>query len=60
MPKMLHICTERVLPAELMQPQQTLRSRGRTRAISPIGKLWMNGSTLRVRFLGARPRSRPR
>lgn len=52
MPKMLHICTERVLPAELMRPQQTLRSRGRTRAISPIGKLWMNGSTLRVRFLG--------
>ena len=52
MPKMLHICTERVLPAELMRPQPTLRSGGRTRAISPIGKLWMNGSTLRVRFLG--------
>ncbi len=52
MPKMLHICTERVLPAELMRPQATLRSGGRTRAISPIGKLWMNGSTLCVRFLG--------
>lgn len=25
---------------------------GRTRAITPLGKLWMNGSTLRVRFLG--------
>lgn len=52
MPKMLHICTERILPAELMRPQHTFRSGGRTRAISPIGKFWMNGSTLRVRFLG--------
>ena len=25
---------------------------GRTRAITPLGKLWMNGSTLRARFLG--------
>jgi Astacin (Peptidase family M12A) len=52
MAKMLHMCTERVLPAELMRPQHTQRSGGRTRAISPIGKFWMNGSTLRVRFLG--------
>jgi hypothetical protein len=28
-----------------------MRIGGRTRAISPIGKTWMNGSTLRVRFL---------
>ena len=27
-----------------------MRAGGRTRAISPIGKTWMNGSTLRVRF----------
>jgi hypothetical protein len=32
------------------QPSQRLG--GRTRAIVPIGKLWMNGSTLRVRFIG--------
>lgn len=28
-----------------------MRVGGRVRAISPIGKTWMNGSTLRVRFL---------
>ncbi|MGH7462890.1 MAG: M12 family metallopeptidase, partial [Longimicrobiales bacterium] len=45
------VCIDRVLPAEQMRPQQTTRSRGRTRAISPIGKTWMNGSKLRVRFM---------
>jgi hypothetical protein len=35
-----------------MRFQATVRSGGRTRAIMPIGKLWMNGSTLRVRFIG--------
>jgi hypothetical protein len=35
-----------------MRPQNTIRMGGRTRAIMPIGKLWMNGSTLRVRFMG--------
>lgn len=29
-----------------------MKSRGRERAISPIGKAWMNGSTLKVRFMG--------
>ncbi len=51
----VHVCTERLLPAELMRHQPTVRSRGRTRAISPIGKLWMNGSTLRVRLIGGTP-----
>jgi hypothetical protein len=46
-------CIDRVLPRELMRPQRTARGpQGRTRAISPIGKTWMNGSTLRVRFIG--------
>ena len=35
-----------------MRPQHTMRLKGRTRAIAPIGKTWMNGSTLRVRFMG--------
>jgi hypothetical protein len=35
-----------------MRLQSTVRRGGRVRAIMPIGKLWMNGSTLRVRFLG--------
>jgi len=45
------VCTDRVLPPEVRRPQRTARIGGRTRAISPIGKTWMNGSTLRVRFL---------
>jgi len=35
-----------------MRPQRIMRSRNGERAIAPIGKTWMNGSTLRVRFLG--------
>jgi hypothetical protein len=37
----------------MMRFQPTKRGKdGRMRAISPIGKTWMNGSTLRVRFMG--------
>jgi len=50
------ICVDRVLPRDAMRPQRTIRGqRGRDRAISPIGKAWMNGSTLRVRFLSGTP-----
>lgn len=45
------VCIDRVLPNEEMRPQHTMRVRGATRAIAPIGKTWMNGSTLHVRFL---------
>ncbi|MGE0348600.1 M12 family metallopeptidase [Hydrogenophaga sp.] len=51
----VHVCTQRVLPAELMRFQPVARSGGRTRAIALLGKLWMNGSTLRVRFMGGTP-----
>jgi Astacin (Peptidase family M12A)/Bacterial pre-peptidase C-terminal domain len=47
-----HFCTDRVLPGNQMRFQSTVRRGGSTRAIMPIGKLWMNGSTLRVRFIG--------
>lgn len=48
-----HVCFDRILPRELFRPQATRPGRpGRTRAISPIGKTWMNGSTLHVRFIG--------
>ncbi len=48
-----HVCFDRVLPRELFRPQPTQPGRpGRTRALSPIGKTWMNGSTLHTRFLG--------
>ena len=46
------VCIDRVLPQQIMQPQRIMKSRGRERAISPIGKAWMNGSKLRVRFMG--------
>lgn len=47
------VCIDRILPRELMRLQRTKRApKGRDRAISPIGKTWMNGSTLRVRFNG--------
>jgi hypothetical protein len=55
MPQRPHICFDRILPQELFRPQATIRLRsGRTRGISPIGKTWMNGSVLHVRFLGGR------
>jgi len=47
------VCIDRILPRELMRLQPTRRVRGGPpRAIAPIGKTWMNGSTLRVRFMG--------
>ena len=52
MAKRPKVCIERVLPADQMRFQSTERRGGGLRAIIPIGKLWMNGSTLRVRFIG--------
>jgi len=47
-----HVCFDRILPRELLRPQATIRRGGRLRGVSPLGKTWMNGSTLRVRFIG--------
>jgi hypothetical protein len=58
MSKRAKVCTDRILPAELHRPQTTRRSGGVLRAISPIGKSWMNGSTLHVRFIGGTARQR--
>src|SRR5438093_8562735 len=49
------VCTDRVLPPAAMLPQRTFMRGGRTRAISPIGKTWMNGTSLHARFLGGTP-----
>lgn len=52
-PRRPHVCFDRILPRELFRRRPTAPARGgRTRAISPIGKTWMNGSTLHVRFMG--------
>ena len=51
-----HVCIDRVLPRDVMRLQPTITMRGgRSRAIAPIGKTWMNGSTLHVSFLGGTP-----
>jgi hypothetical protein len=48
-----HFCIDRVLPADLKRrPRFMALGAGRTRALAPLGKLWLSGSTLRVRFLG--------
>lgn len=52
----LKICYDRILPKDLARPMRThavdLGPRGPSRAVFPdIRKLWINGSTLRVRFL---------
>lgn len=54
MPSAQRTCFDRVPPRELFRFQEAVRVRrgGRFRAIAPVGKLWMNGSTLRVKFLG--------
>lgn len=47
------VCIDRISPRDLLRFRPVTRMRdGRSRAISPIGKTWMNGSTLRVRFIG--------
>lgn len=46
------ICIDRVLPKDMMRFQPTVRREGRAAALAPIGKTWMNGSTLQVRFMG--------
>jgi hypothetical protein len=52
MAERIKVCIDRALPSAQMRPQRTMRLGGRVRAIAPIGKTWMNGSTLKVRFLG--------
>ncbi|MGH7807127.1 MAG: M12 family metallopeptidase [Thermodesulfobacteriota bacterium] len=57
--RMLKVCHDRILPQDLSKPQRTLRSRGGPfarggpfRAVLEFKKLWVNGSNLRVRFMG--------
>jgi hypothetical protein len=45
-------CVDCVLPWYQRAHIATAAIGGRARAISPIGKNWMNGSTIRIRFLG--------
>lgn len=53
MAKAPHLCFDKVLPWNLTKPHRMrMTGSGKASAISPIGKQWVNGSTLRIRFLG--------
>src|SRR6185436_5745152 len=57
--KRFKVCIDRILPRDLKAPQRTIKtSRGPTRAIAPIGKTWMNGSVLKVKFMEGTPNQR--
>jgi len=46
-------CFDHILPRDLLRPHAMgMGPTGRTRAIAPKGKSWINGSTLSVRFMG--------
>lgn len=48
-----HVCIPRVLPRESLRPQRIVGAGdGRMRALLEFRKLWINGSTLRVQWLG--------
>lgn len=50
-----NICFDRLLPEDLFRP---LTPPSDLEAIIVIGKLWPNGTTLRVRFIGGTPQQR--
>ena len=53
MPDKPKICIDRVLPPENFRSQPVVRRRGGpSRAVFEFRKMWINGSTLRVRFMG--------
>ena len=54
------ICFDRILPRDLNRPQRVMRpvTGGPDRAIIVFRKLWINGSNLRVRFIGGNDRQK--
>jgi len=56
MPEYLKVCHDRLLPRDLVRPQQIIRmGGGASRAIVLFRKRWINGSQLHVRFMGGTP-----
>jgi hypothetical protein len=51
-PQRPKVCIDRLLPADQHRFQSTIRRSGSVRAVLVASKMWMNGSTLRVRFMG--------
>ncbi len=54
MPKTLKVCHDKVLPQDLFRPHRTMAGRrgSPVRAVFEFRKMWINGSNLRVRFIG--------
>lgn len=52
MAEILRVCQDRILPQEFARPQATVTRDGVQRALVFPRKQWVNGSTLRVRFMG--------
>lgn len=53
MPRILKVCHDRILPQDMFRHQAVTRPRrgGVSRAVLEFRKMWVNGSTLRVRFM---------
>jgi hypothetical protein len=49
------VCIDRRLPQDILRPFRIDHSNLVAFAIAPMGKEWINGSTLRVRFMGGTP-----
>lgn len=48
----LKVCHDRILPQDLFRQQRAIRSRNVVRAVFDFRKMWINGSTLQVQFIG--------
>lgn len=55
MPDYPKVCFDRVLTSDLNRPQRLMRVGDRLKAVLEFRKLWINGSTLQVRFMGGSP-----
>ena len=52
MAKAKNICFDRILPRDVARPQRTMMMpNGRQRAIALVGKQWINGSNITIRFM---------
>ena len=52
MAKAKNICFDRILPRDVARVQRTMMMPdGRQRAIALVGKQWINGSTIKIRFM---------
>ena len=55
----LKICFDKILPRDFNRPHRALALGDPMRAILVIRKMWPNGSTLRVRFMGGTKSASP-